>query len=122
MVPSFDIQTVDQIAVKVIENQWLELLFDEDIKALLGNEPEGRDLIISRGKKGRGYLMWNYAGALLQTGEWRTFHSREMAWTLLASFWGMRAPERVPTCTTWPTLWDKEEIIRTTNFCMPGIL
>ena len=116
LVPRFDTQTVNQIVVSVIEDQWLELLSDEDVKVLLGNGTEGRDLIISRGKEGRNNLIWNLAGALIQTGEWRAFHSLELAWTLLASFWGMRAPDRVPTCTTWPTLWDKEEPIRLSKF------
>ena len=31
----------------------------------------------------------NYAGVLVQTGEWRRFHSLEELYVLLASFWGM---------------------------------
>ena len=75
LVPTFDVQTVDEIVAKVIKEPWLELLSDKDNKDLLGKEPEGRDLIISRGKKGRNNLMWNYAGALLQTGEWMSVPS-----------------------------------------------
>ena len=117
MIPRFTIQTIDQVLEKVIiQSHWLELLSDKNIKALLEDGPEGRELLISMGKKGRNYLMWICAGALLQTGEWRTFHSREMAWALLASFWGMKAPKHVPICTTWPTLWDKEVKITLANF------
>ena len=86
LVPRFDTQTVNDIVEGVIEGQ--RLLSDEDIKALLGNGDECRNLIISRGKEGKDNLIWNLAGALIQT--WRTFHSLELAWMLLASFWGMR--------------------------------
>ena len=116
LVPQFDTQAVNETVAGVIEEQWLELLSDTDIEPLLGEGPEVRNLIHSRKGKARNNLLWNMAGVMIQTGQWRSFPSLEQAWMMLASFWGMRAPNQVPTCTVWPTLSDKEDPIRMTKY------
>ena len=113
--PRFDTQTINQTMTSVIENQWLELMSDEEITCLIEERPEVRDLIISKGKEGRDHMTWNLAGALVQTGGWRRFYSSEHARMMLATFWGMKAPELVPTCTTWQVLKDNEQPIRLTK-------
>ena len=108
--------TLKQSVAGVIEEQWLELLSDTDIEPLLGEGPEVRNLIHSRKGKAGNNLLWNMAGAIIQTGQWRSFPSLEQAWVMLARLWGMRAPNQVPTCTVWPTLSDKEDPIRMTKY------
>ena len=71
-----------------------------------------KSLLDSRSSAEGDILMWNFAGLIIQSGEWRTFHSYEEVWTLLASFWGMQAPLVVPTCTTWPTISDAGSPVR----------
>ena len=110
--PRFDTQNVNQTITSVIENQWLDLSPVEEVTCLIEHKESARNLLISKDKEGRDFLMWNYAGALVQTGEWRTFHSVEHAWMMLATFWGTKAPELVPTCTTWQELKDSEQPIR----------
>ena len=85
LLPSFDTQNIYEIVKGVIEDQWLELMSEEDITCLI-EEKEGHvDIICSMGKEGRNFLIWNYAGAQVQTGEWKTFHSKEQAWVTLAA-------------------------------------
>ena len=88
---------------------------NEDITCLVEDREGARELIIAKGKEARNLLTWNYAGALVQTGDWRTFHSSKQAWMMLATFWGMKAPDLVPTCTTWQGLKDNGQPIRLTR-------
>ena len=66
--PRFNTQNVNQIITSVIENQWLELMSDEDIKCLVEEKKEARELLISKTKEELNRVLWNYAGSFIQTG------------------------------------------------------
>ena len=61
-----------------------------------------KTILASKTKAEKDIFLWNYTGVLIQTGEWRNFHSFEETWTVLASFWGMKAPAVVPTAPPGP--------------------
>ena len=89
------------------QNGWLQLESDEDLKAVKDGTQSLKTVLELKTATERDIFLWNYAGVLVQTGEWRRFHSLEELYVLLASFWGMKAPKVVPTCTTWSTFQDE---------------
>ena len=109
--PKLDEITVKRTIDNVISENLLELVSDADLKQVWDGSKKLKAVLSTKTKAEKDLLMWNYAGVLVQTGEWRHFHSHEEMWTLLASFWGMQAPQLVPTCTTWPTFPDQNRPI-----------
>ena len=91
----------------VVNESWLQLESDVDLKAVKDDTQSLKTVLDSKTATERDIFLWNYAGVLIQTGEWRKFRSLEELYVLLASFWGMKAPKVVPTCTTWPTFQDE---------------
>ena len=82
-------------------------LYQGTLKAVKDDTPSLKTFLDSKTATERDIFPWNCAGVLVQTGEWRKFHSLEELCVLLASFWGMKAPKATPTCTTWPTFQDE---------------
>ena len=98
--PKLDIVTVQKTVGTVINDNLLHLLPEADLEQVRGSSQKLKTVLAPKTKAERDLLLWNYAGVLVQTGEWRNFHSYEETWTVLASFWGMGAPDVIPTCTT----------------------
>ena len=115
--PKLNETTVRGIVDRVINENWLQLVSEKELEelakcALKPGPQKLKSLLDSRSSVEGDILLWNFAGLIIQSGEWRTFHSYEEAWSLLASFWGMQAPLIVPTCTTWPALSDADSPVR----------
>ena len=104
--PKLDIVTVQKTIGTVINDNLLHLLPEADLEQVWGSSQKLKTVLAPKTKAERDLFLWNYAGALVQTGEWRNFHSYEETWTVLASFWGMGAPDVIPTCTTWSNFQD----------------
>ena len=105
--PKLNEVTVQKTIDTVVNEHWLELMSDADLRPVCENSKKLKEVLAPKTKLEKDLFMWNYAGALIQIGEWRHFHSYEETWTMLASFWGMKAPAVVPTCTTWSTFHDQ---------------
>ena len=105
--PQLNEETIQRIIDTVINDAWLQLESDEDLKAVKDGTQSLKTVLDSKTATERDIFLWNYAGVLIQTGAWRRFHSLEEMYVLLASFWGMKAPKGIPTCTTWPTFQDE---------------
>ena len=115
--PKLNETTVRGIVDRVINENWLQLVSEKELEELakcaLNPGPQKlKSLLDSRSSVEGDILLWNFAGLIIQSGEWRTFHSYEEAWSLLASFWGMQTPLVIPTCTTWPALSDADSPVR----------
>ena len=104
--PKLNGVTVQRTIDTVIQENLLHLLPDTELKEVGVSSQKLKTALASKTKPERDLFRWNYAGAYVQTGEWRKFNSREELWTILASFWGMNAPEVIPTCATWFSLQD----------------
>ena len=105
--PQLNEATIQSVIETVVNEAWLQLESDEDLKTVKDGTQSLKTVLDSKTATERDIFLWNYAGVLIQTGEWRRFHSLEELYVLLASFWGMKAPKVVPTCTTWPTFQDE---------------
>ena len=99
--------TIQQNIETVINNYWLQLESEEDLKAVKDGTQSLKTVLDSKTSNERDIFLWNYAGVLLQTGEWRRFHSAEEFFIIMASFWGMKAPKVIPTCTAWSIFQDE---------------
>ena len=99
--------TIQQNIETVINNSWLNLEPEEDLKAVKDGTQSLKTVLDSKTSIEQDIFLWNYAGVLLQTGEWRRFHSVEEFFVIMASFWGMKAPKVIPTCTTWSIFQDE---------------
>ena len=104
--PKLDSVTVRKTIETVINGNLLHLLPEAELEQVWGSSQKLKTVLAPKTKAERDLFLWNYAGVLVQTGEWRNFHSYEETWTVLASFWGMGAPDAIPTCTTWSTFQD----------------
>ena len=104
--PKLNSETVRKTIDTVIQDNLLHLFPDTELRQVGGSSQKLKTALDSKTKPERDLFLWNYAGAHVQTGEWRRFHSHEELWTVLASFWGMGAPEVIPTCTTWSSFQD----------------
>ena len=101
-------ETTIQRAIEVVVNDyWLQLESGDDLKAVKDGTQSLKTVLDTKTATERDIFLWNYAGVLLQTGEWRRFHSLEEMYVVLASFWDMKAPRVVPTFTTWPIFQDE---------------
>ena len=105
--PQLNEVTIQHAIETVVNETWLQLESDEDLKAVKDGTQSLKTVLDSKTATEKNIFLWNYAGVLVQTGEWRKLHSLEELYVLLASFWGMKAPKVVPTCTTWPTFQDE---------------
>ena len=99
--------TIQQNIETVINNSWLQLESENDLKAVKDGTQSLKNVLDSKTPMERDIFLWNYAGVLLQTGEWRRFHSMEEYFVIMASFWGMKAPKTIPTCTAWSIFQDE---------------
>ena len=99
--------TIQQNIETVINNSWLQLESEEDLKAVKDGTQSLKTVLDSKTSIEKDIFLWNYAGVLLQTGEWRRFHSAEEFFVIMASFWGMKAPKVIPTCTAWSIFQDE---------------
>ena len=113
--PQLTEKTIQQAIETVVKESWLQLEPDEDLKAVKDGTQSLKTVLDSKATTEGNIFLWNYAGVLVQTGEWRRFHSVEEFFVLMASFWGMKAPTVVPTCTTWPTFQDEEIRVQLDN-------
>ena len=69
--------TIQQNIETVINNSWLQLESENDLKAVKDGTQSLKTVLDSKTPMERDIFLWNYAGVLLQTGEWRRFHSME---------------------------------------------
>ena len=116
MKPRLDATTVQNTIETVINENWLQLVSEADLEEVWRGPQKLKAFLAPKTKAEKDIFLWNYAGVLIQTGEWRICHSYEETWTVLASFWGMKAPKLVPTCTTWPTFHDENTPIEQGNY------
>ena len=114
--PKLDSVTVRKTIETVINDNLLHLLPETELEQVWGGSQKLKTVLAPEAKADRDLFPWNYAGVLVQTGEWRNFHSYEETWTVLASFWGMGAPDAIPTCTTWSTFQDTGRPIGQGNY------
>ena len=105
--PQLTEATIQHVLETVVNENWLQLESGDQLKAVKDGTQSLKTVLESKTATERDIFLWNYAGVLMQTGEWRRFHSLEEMYVLLASFWGMRAPKIVPTCTTWSIFQDE---------------
>ena len=105
--PQLNEATIQRVIETVVNDAWLQLESGELLKAVKDGTQSLQAILESKTATEKDIFLWNYAGVLVQTGEWRRFHSLEELYVLLASFWGMKAPKVVPTCTTWPIFQDE---------------
>ena len=105
--PQLNETTIRSAIETVVNDHWLQLESGDDLKAVKDGTQSLKTVLDTKTATEKNTFLWNYAGVLLQTGEWRKFHSLEEMYVLLASFWGMKAPMVVPTCTTWPIFQDE---------------
>ena len=95
LVPELRTNDPNAVVEEIIANGWL----DQPPPAAFAERIENKDLslekIIKRGKSRERYL-WGLAGAMASSGRWRDFQSREQYYKLLMTFWGLRAPPRIP--------------------------
>ena len=105
--PKLTEATIQQNIETVINNSRLQLESEEDLKAVKDGTQSLKTVLDSKTSIEKDIFLWNYAGVLLQTGEWRRFHSAEEFFIIIASFWGMKAPKVVPTCTAWSIFQDE---------------
>ena len=99
--------TIQRNIDTVINNSWLQLESEEDLKAVKDGTQSLKTVLDAKTSIEKDIFLWNYAGVLLQTGEWRRFHSAEEFFVVMVSFWGMKAPKVIPTCTTWSIFRDE---------------
>ena len=86
--PKLDETTVKRTIDNVISENLLELVSDADLRQVWDGSKKLKAVLSTKTKAEKDLFMWNYAGVLVQTGEWRHFHSHEEMWTVLASFSG----------------------------------
>ena len=114
--PQLNETTIQQVIETVVTDAWLQLESGELLKTVKDGTQSLQATLESKTATERDIFLWNYAGVLVQTGEWRRFHSLEEVYVLLASFWGMKAPKVVPTCTTWPEFQDEGIRVQVENY------
>ena len=105
--PQLTEATIHSVIETVIKDNWLQLESEEILEAVKSGAQSLQATLESKTALERDIFLWNYAGVVVQTGEWRRFHSLEEVYVLLATFWGMKAPVMVPTCTTWSGFHDE---------------
>ena len=114
--PRLDATTVHNTIETVITENWLQVVSVADLEEIRRAPQKLKAFLATKTKAEKDIFLWSYTGVLIQTGEWRKFHSYEETWTVLASFWGMRAPKLVPTRTTWPNFHDENKPIEQGNY------
>ena len=105
--PQLTEATIRSAIDTVVKDNWLQLESEETLEAVKNGTQSLQATLESKTALERDIFLWNYAGVVVQTGEWRKFHSLEEVYVLLATFWGMKAPTVVPTCTTWLKFQDE---------------
>ena len=69
-------------------NTGLQLESDKDLKAVKEGTQSLKTVLDSKTATERDIFLWNYAGVLIQTGEWRRFHSLEELYVSVGEFLG----------------------------------
>ena len=105
--PQLNETTIRSAIEVVVNDHWLQLESGDVLKSVKDGIQPLKTVLDAKTSIEKDIFLWNYAGVLLQTGEWRRFHSLEEVYVVLASFWGMKAPMVVPTCTAWPIFQDE---------------
>ena len=90
-------QTAVQNTIETVINEnWLQMVSDADLEEVRRAPQKLKAFLATKTKAEKDIFLWNYTGVLIQTGEWRKFHSYEETWTVLASFWARRHPNWCP--------------------------
>ena len=84
---------LNDVVEEVILNGWLDQPLPAAFAERLEKESLSLETIAKRGRSREHYL-WGLAGAMASSG--RHFQSREQYYKLLMTFWGLRAPPRIP--------------------------
>ena len=84
---------LDLIVEQAIAHSWLNKVDYQQIKQYIGDHPSLAENYPVRKFR---QLIWDVVGCEATLGEWRKFTSEEQRLLLYASFYGVKAPERVP--------------------------
>ena len=84
---------LDQVVDQVIAHSWLNEVDYNQIKQYVGDHPSLAEKYPVRKLR---QLLWDVVGCEATLGEWRKFTSEEQRLLLYASFYGVKAPEKVP--------------------------
>ena len=84
---------LDTVVDQVIAHSWLNEVDYDQIKQYVGDHPSLAEKYPVRKFR---QLLWDVVGCEATLGEWRKFTSEEQRLLLYASFYGVKAPEKVP--------------------------
>ena len=84
---------LDSVVDQVIAHSWLNEVDYDQIKQYVGDHPSLAEKYPVRKFR---QLLWDVVGCEVTLGEWRKFTSEEQRLLLYASFYGVKAPEKVP--------------------------
>ena len=84
---------LDLVVDQVIAHSWLSQVDYDQIKRYIGDHPSLAENYPVRKVR---QLLWDVVGCEATLGEWRKFTSEEQRLLLYASFYGVKAPEKVP--------------------------
>ena len=69
--PKLNEVTVQKTIDTVVNEHWLELVSDADLRPVCEDSKKLKEVLAPKTKVEKDIFMWNYAGVLVQTGEWR---------------------------------------------------
>ena len=84
---------LDLVVDQAIAHSWLNKVDYDQIKRYIGDHPSLAESYPVRKVR---QLLWDVVGCEATLGEWRKFTSEEQRLLLYASFYGVKAPEKVP--------------------------
>ena len=84
---------LDSVVDQVIAHSWLNEVDYDQIKQYVGDHPSLAEKYPVRKFR---QLLWDVVGCEATLGEWRKFTSEEQRLLLYASFYGVKAPAKVP--------------------------
>ena len=84
---------LDSIIDQAIAHSWLNDVDYNQVKQYIGDHPSLAEKYPVRKFR---QLLWDVVGCEATLGEWRRFTSEEQRLLLYASFYGLKAPEKVP--------------------------
>ena len=95
---------------EVIDHAWLNKVDFEQMREYVGDHPALAEKFPVRKFR---QLLWDVIGCEVVLGEWQQFTSEEQRLIVYASFYGLRAPERVPYQKGYGLEVDDHEVIPT---------
>ena len=95
---------------QVIDHAWLSKVDFEEIREYIGDHPALAEKYPVRKFR---QLLWDVIGCETVLGDWQQFTSEEQRLIVYASFYGLRAPEKVPYQKGYGLLIDDHEVIPT---------